>query len=126
MNPRHFVFLTSTDIDGKLHTMYLVKTESGSFWTEDRSKMMLMSEDEASDLAVNGAGCGSLNSGVYTPADNNVAVQSLDLIDDGKDYVVFTTGDRKIADILDKVCDEANVTDIADEFHYQGWIEVKK
>lgn len=57
--------------------------------------------------------------GVYTAEANNIHIQLY------QDKVVFTTGDREIAKILEKICDEANITDTPDEYHYQGWITVK-
>jgi hypothetical protein len=37
-------------------------------------------------------------------------------------HVVFTTNSREAAALLEKICDEANVTDNNSEFHYQSWL----
>lgn len=55
-----FVFLVVTDHSGKMREFYLADKER-ILWTEDRAKMLGLSEAEASDLATDlNAGCGSL------------------------------------------------------------------
>lgn len=48
------------------------------------------------------------------------------IVHETDDEIVFTTNDRDAAKLLELVCDEANITDNSDEYHYQGWVSKKK
>ena len=52
---------------------------------------------------------------------NNVHVQVTKF--DDNEVVVFTTTDRKVAAILMLICNDANITDTSNEYHYQGWLK---
>ena len=49
-------------------------------------------------------------------------------IQEVENQIVFTTTDREVAAMLEKICKDANITDPDSDggYHYQGWITKEK
>lgn len=45
---------------------------------------------------------------------------------DEEHKVVFTTNNKVASSMLRLICDDANITSTRDEYHYKGWVDLKK